>query len=64
MSHWRAIFKGVGSPASECWTQTFVYFPDGGAGRHKKGGKRWAELLLETTEGLQAAVVSICCSYN
>lgn len=63
MSHWRAIFKGVGSPASECWTQTFVYFPDRGAGRHKKGGKWWAEMLLETIEGLQVTVL-ICCSYN
>lgn len=52
-----------GLEASECWTQTFVYFPDRGAGRHKKGGKWWAEMLLETIEGLQVAVL-ICCSYN
>lgn len=37
MSHWRAISEGDGSPAFECWTRTFVYFPDRRAERHEKG---------------------------
>lgn len=37
MSHWPAIFEGDGSPAFECRTQTFVYFPDRGVERHKRG---------------------------
>lgn len=37
MSHWRAISEGDGSPAFECWTWTFVYFPDRRAERHEKG---------------------------
>lgn len=37
MSHWPAIFEGDGSPAFECWTQTFVYFSNRGVERHTKG---------------------------
>lgn len=37
MSHWPAIFEGDGSPALECRTQTFVYFPDRGVERHAEG---------------------------
>lgn len=39
MSHWRAISEGDGSPAFECRTRTFVYFPDRRAERHEKGEK-------------------------
>lgn len=37
MSHWPDIFEGDGSPAFECWTQSFVYFPGRGFERQEKG---------------------------